>query len=36
MSVGGRLSATGRSTIRKRLVAEVGGYLRNVISASRT
>jgi hypothetical protein len=26
-----RLSATGRRTIRERLVAEVGGYLRNVV-----
>ncbi|MDQ3762205.1 MAG: hypothetical protein M3460_11110 [Actinomycetota bacterium] len=31
MSLGGRLSATGRGTIRERLVAEVGGYLRNVV-----
>lgn len=31
MSLGGRLSATGRRTIRERLVAEVGGYLRNVV-----
>ncbi|MGH3791600.1 MAG: hypothetical protein ACRDRU_22460 [Pseudonocardiaceae bacterium] len=31
MSLGGRLSATGRRTICERLVAEVGGYLRNVV-----
>ncbi|MGH3813092.1 MAG: hypothetical protein ACRDUV_11640 [Pseudonocardiaceae bacterium] len=31
MSLGGRLSAAGRRTIRERLVAEVGGYLRNVV-----
>jgi hypothetical protein len=31
MSFGGRLSAAGRRTIRERLVAEVGGYLRNVV-----
>ncbi len=34
MSLGGRLSATGRRTIRERLVAEVGGYLRNVVRES--
>ena len=31
MSLGGRLSPTGSRTIRERLVAEVGGYLRNVV-----
>ncbi|MGH3887358.1 MAG: hypothetical protein ACRDSZ_12465 [Pseudonocardiaceae bacterium] len=31
MSLGGRLSASGRGTVRERLVAEVGGYLRNVV-----
>ena len=31
MSLGGRLSGTGRKTICERLVAEVGGYLRNVV-----
>jgi hypothetical protein len=31
MSLGGRLSATGRRTICERLVAEVGGYLRNAV-----
>ena len=31
MSLGGRLSAAGRRTIRERLVAEVGGYLRNAV-----
>lgn len=31
MSFGGRLSAAGRKTVRERLVAEVGGYLRNAI-----
>lgn len=31
MSLGGRLSDTGRKTIHERLVAEVGGYLRNVV-----
>ena len=31
MSLGGRLSDTGRRTICERLAAEVGGYLRNVV-----
>lgn len=31
MSLEGRLSPAGRMTIRDRLVAEVGGYLRNVV-----
>jgi hypothetical protein len=31
MILGRRLSATGRRTICERLVAEVGGYLRNVV-----
>ncbi|MGH3822010.1 MAG: hypothetical protein ACRDRA_04110 [Pseudonocardiaceae bacterium] len=31
MSLSGRLSATGKRTVRERLVAEVGGYLRNVV-----
>jgi hypothetical protein len=31
MSLGSRLSDSGRRTIRDRLVAEVGGYLRNVV-----
>ncbi|HEX5348483.1 MAG TPA: hypothetical protein VFW64_15485 [Pseudonocardiaceae bacterium] len=31
MSLGGRLFAAGRRTIRERLVAEAGGYLRNVV-----
>jgi hypothetical protein len=35
MSLGGRLSDTGRRTIRERLVAEVGGYLRNVVREPR-
>jgi hypothetical protein len=35
MSLGGRLSVTGRRTIRERLVAEMGGYLRNVIREPR-
>ena len=35
MSLGGRLSATGRRTVRERLVAEVGGYLRNVVREPR-
>ncbi len=30
MSLGGRLSPTGRRTLCERLIAEVGGYLRNV------
>jgi hypothetical protein len=34
MSIGVRLSATGRRTIRERLVMEVGGYLRNVVRES--
>lgn len=35
MSLGGRLSAIGRRTIRERLVAEVGGYLCNVVREPR-
>ncbi|MGH3696543.1 MAG: hypothetical protein ACRDRX_21555 [Pseudonocardiaceae bacterium] len=31
MSLGGRLSASGRGTIRERLISDVGGYLRNVV-----
>jgi predicted amidophosphoribosyltransferase len=31
MSLGGRLSASGRRKIRERLIAEMGGYLRNVV-----
>ena len=31
MSLGGCLSAAGKKTVRERLVAEVGGYLRNVV-----
>ncbi|MGH3620695.1 MAG: hypothetical protein ACRDQ5_02770 [Sciscionella sp.] len=31
MSLGDRLSAEGRRTIRERLIAEVGGYLSNVV-----
>ena len=31
MSLGGRLTAEGRATICERLVAEVGGYLRNTV-----
>lgn len=34
MSLGGRLSAA-RRTIRERLVAEVGGYLRNAVREPR-
>lgn len=35
MSLGGRLSSIGRRTVRERLVAEVGGYLRNVVREPR-
>ncbi len=35
MSLGGRPFAAGRRTIRDRLVAEVGGYLRNVVREPR-
>jgi len=31
VSLGGRLSAAGRRTVCERLVAEVGGYLRNAV-----
>lgn len=31
MSLGRRLTDTGRETIRQRLITEVGGYLRNVV-----
>ncbi|MGH3772644.1 MAG: hypothetical protein ACRDRW_14830 [Pseudonocardiaceae bacterium] len=31
MSIGSRLSAAGCRTVRKRLVADVGGFLRNVV-----
>ena len=34
MSLGGRLLATGRTTITERLVAEASGYLRNVVHES--
>src|SRR5262249_8123080 len=34
MSLTGRLSATGRTTIHERLVTEVGGYLHNVVRES--
>lgn len=33
--MGGRLSAAGCRTVRERLVAEVGGYLRNVVREPR-
>lgn len=35
MSLRGRLSSIGRRTVRERLVAEVGGYLRNVVREPR-
>jgi hypothetical protein len=35
MSLGGRLSAAGCRAVRERLVAEVGGYLRNVVREPR-
>lgn len=35
MSLGGRLSAIGKERIRERLIADVGGYLRNAVSEAR-
>lgn len=35
MSLGGRLSAVGRRRVCDRLIADVGGYLRNAVSEAR-